>query len=287
MSTLSDRALLVGLNISQWTARKLDRRETSAINARHGLSVEAARVNKNLLPLATNLERVHQTTSFIRKDFAKRTLPWSLEGVQILKADAYMDFTRTVNTWQSDWESAVDEFVASYPAAYDEAKLLLGTMFNPDDYPAVTDIRRRFSFSIRFMPMPDVQDFRVDIGDEALERLRADLTKDIKASMGEAMSSAWKRVYEVVSRAHERLANPQNVFRDSLIDNAVELCALLPSLNVTDDPDLEKMRQAIEGSLCKYNTTTLREDPAVRADVADKMADIMAKMAGFYTPLAA
>jgi hypothetical protein len=281
-TTLSNRALLVNLQISQWTARKLDRAETQLLNQRHGLTVEAARVNKNLLPLATELERVHQITAFIRKDFAKRTLPWGLEGVNILKADAYVEFTGVVRQWQAEWHGAVDAFVAAYPTYREEARLLLNGMFKDEDYPHPEDLARRFAFNMRFMPMPDQQDWRVDIGDEALATLKADLAKDIEKSMGEAMTTAWLRVYDVVSKAHERLSNPENVFRDSLVDNAIELCALLPSLNVLDDPGMEKARQAIERSLCAVKPDTLRDDLSVRAKVAGDMADILRKMSGAF-----
>lgn len=281
-TTLSNRALLVNLQISQWTARKLDRSETQLLNQRHGLTVEAARVNKNLLPLATELERVHQITAFVRKDFAKRTLPWGLEGVNILKADAYVEFTGVVRQWQTEWHGAVDGFLAAYPEYREEAKLLLNGMFKEEDYPHVDDLARRFSFNMRFMPMPDQQDWRVDIGDEALTKLRTELSRDIEKSMAEAMNTAWLRVYDVVAKAHERLSNPDNVFRDSLVDNAIELCGLLPALNVLDDPGLEKARQALERTLCAVKPDTLREDLSVRAKVAGEMNDILRKMSGAF-----
>jgi hypothetical protein len=285
--SLSERALLVTLNISQWTARKLDRRETNDVNARHGLTVEAARVNKKLLPMGMQLERVHQTTRIIRNDFAKRTLPWGIDGVNILKAEAYEEFVQVVNDWRTQFESAVDDFVAAYPEQYKEARLMLGTMFREEDYPAVSDIRRRFGFSVRFMPMSDARDFRVDIGDEARQRLIAQTEEMVASAQASAMAEAWKRVYDVVSRANERLREPDTIFKASLVDNAVELCRLLPMLNLTNDPALEKARREIEGSLCKHTPDTLRSDPKVRKDVADKMADIMNKMSGFYTPQAA
>lgn len=281
-TSISNRAMLVNLQISQWTARKLDRAETTALNARHGLTIEAGRVNKNLLPMAAELERVHQTTSFIRKDFAKRTLPWGLEGVNILKADGYMEFTGVVRKWRDDWESAVDGFLHAYPTYHAEAKDLLNGLFREEDYPHVDDLRRRFAFNIRFMPVPDQQDWRVDIGDDALAAIKAQLQADITETMGSAMQAAWQRVHDVVSKAHERLKDPDNVFRDTLVENAVELCSLLPSLNITDDPDLEAVRQTLERSLCKHKPDTLRDDLAVREGVTNQMAEIMAKMKGAY-----
>lgn len=281
MPTLSEQALLCTLQISQWTARKLDKTETVALNRSHGLNVEAARVNKNLLPFGVALERVHAITGQIRKDFTKRTLPWGIDGMNILKATAYLDFITTVRDWKVEWQAAVDEFVTTYPQAVREAEVLLNTLFKPEDYPEPETIRDRFRFDVRFMPVPDQQDWRIDVGDAERARLAEAITAQVTEAEGRAVREAWQRVYDVVSRARERLAIPENVFRDTLVENAQELCALLPSLNVTDDPALERARQDIEGSLCRYTPDDLRNNPVVREDVAEKMADVMARMAGF------
>lgn len=284
MTTLSDRAMLVSLNISQWTAMKHDRNETSAVTARHSLTTDAARVNKRLLPNATSLQALHEQTNLIRRDFAARTLPWLMDGVQILKADAYMDFTTAMRHHQDRWQSYVDQFVADYPAHVENAKHMLGTLFNANDYPTEREVRAKFCMGLRFQPVPSIDDWRVDVGDVERERLRRELTEQIVEAEAGAMAAAWKRVHDVVAKAHERLSQPDAIFRDTLVSNAVELCALLPSLNVLDDPALERTRQELERGLCKYNVGTLRSDPAVRSEVADKMADIMKKMSGVYAP---
>lgn len=287
MTTLSERAMLVTLRISQWTARKLDRAETTALNRAHGLTVEAARVNKKLLPFGVELERVHQTTGAIRKEFAARTLPWGIDGVNILKASSYVNFTQLVNTWQHDWHSAVDAFLDAYPDMRRAAELELGTLFKIEDYPSVDELRKMFGFSIRFMPVPDDRDWRVDVGDEERRRLQEDIRKRLAETELEAMTEAWRRIREVVAKTHERLANPENLFRDSLVANAVELCGILPSLNIVDDPKLEAARQQLERAIAPYvgKVDTLRSDPAVRKDVAKQMDAIMKKMGGVYRPV--
>ena len=86
-----------------------------------------------------------------------------------------------------------------------------------------------------------------------------------------------------MSKTHERLSDPKNVFRNSLIDNARDLCSVLPSLNISDDANLEALRRDLEQSLCKYQPDHLRDDEVLREEVSDKMADIMSKMGAFYS----
>lgn len=283
MTTLSERAMLTTLKISQWTARRLDRQETTSLNRAHGLTVEAARVNKKLL-FSAELDKVHQVTGAIRKEFATRTLPWGIDGVSILKASAYVEFTQLVNTWQNDWHAAVNAFLDAYPELRRKAYLELGTLFKAEDYPEPFELRDRFGFAIRFMPVPDDRDWRVDVGDDERKRLEEDIRQRLAETETHAMLEAWNRLRDVVARTQERLSNPENIFRDSLVDNAIELCGVMPSLNITDDPQLEKARQALEKALAPYaaNKNPLRDDPKQRADVSAKMADIMKKMGAAY-----
>jgi hypothetical protein len=289
MTTLSERAILTTLNVSQWTARKFDSDETLSVNRKHGLAIQAARVNKNLLPTKNNeLQVLQQVTGMVRKDFDKHTLPWSVDGMRILKSDVYMDFSREVRHWQDTWEAARDTFLRAYPDLKREAAAALGSLYDESDYPTVSELHHRFKFAVRFMPIADDRDWRIDVGDDVKAKLQADIRAQLMEVEQAAMASAWSRVHDLVEKTVERLAYPDAIFRDSLVDNAVDLCALMPSLNISNDPEMENVRQTIERTLAKFsgNVDALRHDPLVRSDAADKLAEIMRKMAG-YTKRAA
>jgi hypothetical protein len=78
----------------------------------------------------------------------------------------------------------------------------------------------------------------------------------------------------------EKLADPKAIFRDSMLENTREICALLPRLNFTDDPDLETMRQQVEATLLKH-PEALRNDPDLRRDTAAEAKKIMDAMGVF------
>lgn len=279
---LANRALLVGVSISEWSARKLDRKETQEIKFKHGLGVDAARVNKNLLPLDDALERIRKNTNAIRALFYARTLPWSQDNLRILKSDAYLKFTQDMSALTRERDDLIREFIQAYPSRVAEAKRLLNGLFKPEDYPAASTLPDKFACRVTFLPVPDTRDWRVEVADEHMAALRQQLAEQEKAAFKVAMKDLWDRVHKVVEHAHERLSQPQAVFRDSLVDNALELCSLLPTLNIDNDARLEEVRRDLEGSLAGYNVDTLRTDPAVRADAAEKMRQIMSKMEGLY-----
>ena len=140
----------------------------------------------------------------------------------------------------------------------------------------------KFNIDMTFMPVPDASDWRVTLGDDEMDHLREQIEARVMEAQGAAMQDAWRRVYDVVEKAHERLSQPDAVFRDTLVQNAVDLCGILPGLNITDDPQLEAMRVQLEKTLCSKNPDTLRHDPLERAKAAQAMADIMSKMGALY-----
>ena len=122
--TLSNRALLVTLNISQWAARKLDRKETEELARKHGTIADIARVNKSLLPFAGSLEKIHKATGSIRTYHYQQTLPWGQEGSRIIPAANYMAFVAEMRNKISEWNRLVSAFVSDYPRLKQEAAVL-------------------------------------------------------------------------------------------------------------------------------------------------------------------
>lgn len=280
-SSLSNRALLVSIQISQWDARRIDKAETAAVQAKHNTVKRAARVHKSLLPEARELEAIHKLSGDIRTFLYKHTLPWA-EGVQILRTVGYMQFTQDLSELVLKWNRHVEDFISAYPQLIQNAQRALGSMFNPDDYPAQCELRGKFRIETKYLPVPEANDWRVDLNDEHVESLRASVEAQLRASQESAMKEAWSRLYSVCQHAHERLSKPDAIFRDSLVENAVELCELLPSLNIANDPELEKMRRQIEGSLCAYDPKQLRKDRGQRAAAAAQLKKAMSKMDAFY-----
>jgi len=94
------------------------------------------------------------------------------------------------------------------------------------------------------------------------------------------MTEVWTRLFDRVKHMAEKLADPKAIFRDSMVENAREICALLPRLNFADDPNLEAMRQQVEATLLKH-PDALRNDPDLRRDTAAEAKAIMDKMSVF------
>ena len=277
---LSDKALLVQLNISQWTARKYDKRATEQVAQQNGSASQAGRYNKSLLPMNDALNNIHQKSTLIRKKFYTNTLPWGIEGTMMLPSANYLNFMTEFRKEKADWESLVDTFYHEYPRLHADAQRLLGNLYNKADYPELHDIQRKFSMDMAVFPVPS-NDFRVSIGDAELEKIQQDVEARVENSAQQAMKEAWQRLYDRVKHMAEKLADPKAVFRDTLVENTKEVCSILSRLNFADDPDLETMRQQVEGSLANNHPESLRNDPDLRKNKAEEARAIMDKMGAF------
>jgi hypothetical protein len=281
---LNDRALLVQLSVSQWTARKYDKKVSQDATRMYHAASEAGRFNKSLLPLNDYLDRVHSKSAAIRQDFYTNTLPWTLEGAQLLPSANYLSFMTMYRKAKADWEALVSDFVFHYPSLKVQAARLLGNMYSDQDYPADSDIGNRFKIDLAVFPVPS-NDFRVELADDEVSRIQKDIADRLAQANTVATRDVWRRLYERVEHIARQCGNPNGRIYDSLVEHAREICALLPRLNISDDPNLEAMRQEVEGKLASYSPEVLRNNVTVRQTVAEDASEIMDKMRAFMGAL--
>jgi len=276
---LSDRALLVQLTVSQWTARKYDRRTSVEVARNHGTTLDAGRYNKALLPMADLLDNIHKKTNAVRTKYYVNTLPWGIDGTQMLPTANYLAFMLEFRKERDDWNSLVRLFVDNYDDLRDNARRVLGSLYDPTDYPAKHEIWSKFHMDMAVYPVPS-SDFRVSIASAELTRIQQDVERRVTESQQKAMADLWQRIHDRVKHMAEKLADPKAIFRDTLVENIQEQCAMLTRLNFAEDPNLEALRQEVESKLI-HHPDALRNDPDLRRDTAAEAKAIMDKMSVF------
>jgi hypothetical protein len=180
---------------------------------------------------------------------------------------------------RDEWNALVRRFTANYDMLVYDAQRVLGTLFNRNDYPQLSELQRKFHMDMAVFPVPSA-DFRVSIAGDELARIQQDVERRVRDAEQQAMQEVWQRLYDRVKHIAEKLADPKAIFRDSMVENAREICDMLPRLNFNDDPNLEAMRRQVEASLIKH-PDALRNDPILRRDTAADAKAIMDKMSIF------
>lgn len=292
--TLSSRAMLCSLSISQWSASKHDRRASEEIAAYHGAQPDVGRYNKLLVPRET-LAEVRRIAREARREHYFMTLSWDDNGYRVLPAAIYLEHAEKLREYSRQFAAAVEIFTAQFDQLVLESRSRLGGLFRSEDYPTSREIRDKFAIETQVMPLPDANDFRVSLGDEEKDRIKRQITASVEASLTVASRELWQRMYEAVSHMAERLsayqATDQGVehpFRDSVVNNLVKLVDVMPRLNVAGDPELERLTAQVRSSLL-VDAAELRKSEDVRKDTAMKAARIAQQMSAYmigYHPTA-
>lgn len=276
-SSLSSKALLVQVNISAWSARRLDRAATSTVILNHSTSAEAGAYTKNLLPGAEELKTISALSSKIRRHFYEQTLPWMSDGSRIISAKNHLKFSGEIRAMVGEFNASVAEFVKAYPMLRASAASKLGGLYDVEEYPSIHEIESKFGVTVTYLPMPDVKDFRVELSDNE----KREFEKRMRETESAALRDAWSRLHAVAKTAAEKLSDSKAVFRDSLLENVTEICALLPALNILDDDKLEASRLEVEQLVNKLSPDLLRDNASERDDAAKKLKDITARMGAY------
>lgn len=283
MSThaLTERAMVMNLSISLWQGYRLDKEASRKVTSDNGADADAARVNKHLVPKEM-LAPVVTTANAVRSHFYDNTLPWRDNGDRLMTRKLYTSFIEAHEKLVAEFKDAVDHFlIVDYPVAIAKAEFRMGDLFKRDDYPSVTDLQYRFRIALDHDLVSTSDDFRVQIDQEHVDRVKASMEAAAEQRVHTAMQDVWRRMAEAVGYFHERMADPKAVFRDSTIHNVADLIDRIPGLNVLDDPNIEAIRQMVSDNLGGINAKEIRNDPALREELAGEAKQIVDKMNGF------
>lgn len=277
---IQNSSVLVDLNLSVWTGRKMDKKTSDeVVAAKSARSKNAATVSKHLLAGNDTLTKIQKHAAYIRNWHYQQTLPWSDGGSRLLPMKTFFDYKEQLGEFEQQFNELIEEFVREYPVLVSAAAFQLGDLFDRTEYPEIETIQERFKFKYVFLPVPEMGDFRVDVGSDARAELQAQYDKFYQAKLDEAMNDMWDRLHDSLSKLSERLDysddGVKKVFRDTLVTNALDLCGMLSNLNVTNDPKLEDARRKLEQTLSGIDATDLRESTALRNDVKTRVDSIL------------
>lgn len=273
---LTDSAMLVRLNISQWTGEKYDQNVSREVESTKKAQPAVGRYMKQLIR-SEHLDLFLANRRKARGVHFSLTLPWQDEGVRILPVMMFDDYRDALAPYKDKANGHANDFARDYSEAIKRAKVELGDMFNEEDYPSKDNIRNKFDFRVNFMPIPEAGDFRVDLEKETMKELKADLTNSLEQAQREAMENLWARLYEGLNKMHHQLG-PKGKLFSSIFESMTDLCDILPRMNIAKDPKLDKLAADIKLQVASMSVDNLRLDSSHRAQVEHKAKQLMSKM---------
>jgi hypothetical protein len=275
--TLASSAMLVELNISNWSGRKKDNRASADVTSQNYAATGVANVNKKLLADNADLKAIQTHVTAMRNMHAAMTMPWSNSGLRLLPTAQYFKYTGAMSDMENKFWGLVNAFLINYHDAVIDVQMLLGDLFSRDDYPTAEELQRKYKVHINYMPLPDAGDFRIDISNEALREVKEQYADFYTTQYNTAMNDVWTRLHKALTNMSERLdygsKEDKKVFRDSLVGNVNDMVELLRVCNVTSSPQMAQMADKLEEAMAGVTPDGLREDDTFRAETKRAVDD--------------
>lgn len=273
---LDEKAVLVSVKRRMYSPYALDAEESE----RYG----AGNVNKHLFKGRDN--RVKQAISKYTEVYTyikSHTVPWST-GVDMLNINLYQEVTHNLRRLIAEANAAVDDLVDNwdYEVQRDYNRLLPTGHASLEDYPTAEHVRDRFGIEVQFMPVPTTGDFRVEISDED----KASLLSRLQDAGRNAERHVINKMLEPMIAAAEKLAVPigsdGSIFRDSLVENLVDVADRMARVNLSDDPVIQKQIADLKSIVGQYadNIDVLRNSQHVRDVASKQISDLIGQMKG-------
>ena len=280
VKSLASSAMLVSLNISLWTARKLDKKVSNDVDISNSTMTKAGNYHKNLLAGDDSLTAIQKVAGVIRTYHMTQTSPWNDNGDRLLTTAQFFIYKNEMARLEKTYWDLVSTFIAGYSTRISAAAFQLGSLFNRDEYPDVEQVTDKFGFVVRYTPVPEVGDWRVDIGNEGLKEVQDQYALMYEANIEKVHADAYDRLYKILTQLSFGLRTNEDgskgkVF-DSVLDNTKELCGLLSSFNIKGDTQLEAMRIKLEDSFTGIDAQDIKKSDYIRITLkrdVDSMLD--------------
>ena len=283
--SISSAAMIVEFNASVWTARKKDHKASAEVTSSNGADKGVANVFKKILGDNDELEAVSKFVGMTRNKHTSMTMPWSDSGSRLLTTAQYFDYHQEMTSRQQTFNDLVDTFLQVYPFLIAGAQAKIGSLWRPNEYPTLDQVRQKFAFRLAYDELPDggnTGDWRLDLPHEAMESVRNNSANNHQLRLKGAMDSIWHRLHDNLTKLVRQLdVNDEgkgNRLHHTVFGRAVELTEMLGTCNVTGDSQMEAMRRQLEEALHGTNVDQFKKSPTFREETRNKLKKAIASL---------
>lgn len=286
--TLGTKAMLVQLTIGTWSAEREDRSVADAVAAKHGSDPRMGKFKRYLVD-PDSLIPINKLRNEARTRHYELTLPWGDDGSRIISSAGFMRYRYEMQQFAVRFQDLADRFTDVYPALIQSARVLLNGLFNSQEYPSQETMRDRFRYKTKFLPVPESDDFRVDINSEDAAIIREQLQSDVDSQLESAMSDVVSRIRGPITHLATRLTEygaavdkgEKARLHTSVMANVQQMVDILPALNITGNAHIASILKECRAAFSGTDVGLLKDSNHARSAVIDAANSIVAKMADY------
>jgi hypothetical protein len=278
---INSRAMLVSLSTSTFNPTRLDRTATNEVIVNKNAAKDAGDFKRRIIPKEI-IDPVMKAANAAYLTHKKLTSPWDEGGTRLLSIHMFDRYVDEVNGERRQFDIEVNKFLKAYESIRANAPVRMGALYDPRDYPPIEVVREKFGIRTQWLPLPNGSDFRLHLQDDQIAELAESVNERVDQAVKAAREDLYERLQDRLGRVSERLSDPKNIFRDSLIDNLKELCDLVPRMCLNPDATLQQAIDRAALEITTFQPQELRDDHDKRARAKRAADDILRSMGGFH-----
>lgn len=209
------------------------------------------------------------------------SLPYPESGVRLIKQDEVERFNDQMNLYKEELTEAVNHLDTQFLALKNAARERLGSLFNPDDYPA--SLRGLFCVDWDF-PSVEPPEYLLRLNPHLYQQERNRIAAKFDEAVKLAEEAFVAEFSRLVSHLAERLSSgvdgERKIFRDSAITNLTEFFDRFKSLNVRSNSDLDRLVETAQQTLRSADPHIVRNSSSLRQHISTQLASVQSVLDG-------
>jgi hypothetical protein len=207
------------------------------------------------------------------------SLPYPEPGLRLIRRDRIESFNGEMARFREELAGAVAELDRQFEPLKDAARIRLGRLYNPADYPAgLGDL-----FAVQWdFPSVSPPDYLLELNPQVYEQERARITARFQEAVTLAESAFTLEFGKLVSHLVERLSGSADgqskVFRDSALTGLGEFFSRFRELNVGSSPKLEELVALAQRAVRSVQPQELRDNDGLRQHIAGKLSAVQGQL---------
>lgn len=291
-SILSDKAMLVALNVTGWSASAQDKDAAAEVAENHQADPEVGRYTKRLLPKEA-LQEVNALARELRATHEELTLPWTERLYRLLPVASYEKYQEVIDELAEARVQARTRLLQRLPEYIAQAQQELGDLFEPGLYPQPEELKELIAVEKSFMPIPDGNHFVADLAQAEVDKIRQQIDRQNEARLETAMSQLYQQLGQQIQQCLKQLTPAAEgegrspAVRAATLENLRRMSRLIPAKNLTNDPELNRVCQDLQAALDGVEAKNLQPsskeyDAEAREQLSSRLDEMSRRFAGAY-----
>jgi hypothetical protein len=270
-----------------WNATVQDKQISNEVTAAKKASSDSGKFVKHLLAKNPEHKAVLNYRQTIYNWVQRSTYDWA-GSQRLLPVINLAKFHKEYADHEAEFSRLVDDFLDKYPAIVSNMAFVQGDMFDRNEYPDVSELKRKFSVDLIQSEVP-TGDFRCTIAQDLLDDMSTHYNRQAKRMVEQILAKQSEQLVDVMKSisycceiettidGNGEVKVRRRKLYDSTLDRARELCDTFREFNLVSDPKLEEARASLEVLLSGIEIEKLRNSDTQRVVIKEGIDDILSK----------